>query len=97
MRKQMALRGLCNKARRLSSNTPRQDIFRRWLARLAFSFIILTAVFAYEGYRTKRGDRGPNQEWKMYAFFSAAALSFGLALRGVRERHRPSDDNESPK
>ena len=61
---------------------------RRWLARLSYTFIVLTLVFAWEGYRTKRGDRGPGQEPKMYAFFAAAAVCFGLGLRGMRERHR---------
>jgi hypothetical protein len=61
------------------------------MARLAYSFIVLTLVFAWEGYRTQRGDRGPDQHVKMYAFYAAAALCFGLALRGVRERHRPPD------
>ena len=65
---------------------------RRWLARLAFSFILLAAVFAWEGNRVRRGDRGPGHEWKMYAFFASAALCFGLGLRGVRERHRQFDD-----
>jgi hypothetical protein len=58
------------------------------LARLGFSFILLTIVLAWEGYRTQRGDRGPDQQAKMYAFYAAAALCFGLGLRGVHERHR---------
>jgi hypothetical protein len=67
-------------------------VIRHWLGRLAFSFILLTVVFAYEGYRTRRGDRGPGQEAKMYAFFAAAAACFVVGLRGMRERHRPIDD-----
>ena len=67
---------------------------RRWMARLTFSFFVLTLVFAWEGYRTQRGDRGPDQDVKMYAFYAAAALSFGLALRGVRERHRPPQEKD---
>ena len=65
---------------------------RKWWARLAFSFIVVSLVFAYEGYRTKRGDRGPDQQWKTYAFFAAAAVCFGLGLRGVHEKHRRSDE-----
>jgi hypothetical protein len=64
---------------------------RRWLARLSFSFMILAAVLAWEGYRTQRGDRGAGQETKTYAFYAAAAVCFGLGLRGVRERHRLLD------
>jgi hypothetical protein len=69
---------------------------RKWLARLSFSFIILTVFFAWEGYRTRRGDRGPGQEAKMYAFFTAAAVSFALGLVGVRERHRRDDQQPPP-
>jgi hypothetical protein len=68
---------------------------RRWLARLAFSFLLLTVVFAWEGYRIRRGDRGPVPEWKAYAFFGAAALCFGLGLRGMRERHRALDERDA--
>ncbi len=63
---------------------------RRWLARLAFSFMVLAAALAWEGHRARRGDRGPGQAWKAYACFAGAALCFGLGLRGVRERHRAS-------
>lgn len=66
---------------------------RRWLARLGFSFILLTVVFAWEGYRIRRGDRGPGQDWKAVAFFAAAAVCFGLGLRGIRERHRMIDED----
>jgi hypothetical protein len=66
----------------------------RWLARLAFSFILVAVVFAWEGYRLRRGDRGPAPEWKIYAYFGAAALCFVAGLRGVRERHRASDDRK---
>lgn len=66
----------------------------RWIARLAFSFILLAAVFAWEGNRIRRGDRdsgtgASGSEGKMYACFVAAAVCFGLGLRGVQERHRP--------
>ena len=67
---------------------------RRWMARLSFSFVILTLVFAWEGYRTQRGDRGPDQQAKMYAFYAAAAVCFGLGLRGVRERHRMLNEQD---
>ena len=68
---------------------------RRWMARLAYSFFVLTLVFAWEGYRTQRGDRGPDQHVKMYAFYAAAAVCFGLALRGLRERHRLDEQEPS--
>lgn len=62
---------------------------RRWFARFAFSFILLAAVFAWEGHRTQRGDRGPGQEGKMRAFYAAAVACFVMGMLGVRERHRP--------
>ena len=75
----------------METDPPRRSSFtRRWLARLAFSFILLAVVFAWEGYRAQRGDRG--HPWKPYAFFAAAALCFGLGLRGVHERHRAVGD-----
>jgi hypothetical protein len=64
---------------------------RKWLARLAFSFLVISIFFALEGYQIHRGDRGPGHEWKMYAFFAGAAVFFVLGLRGMRERHRPWD------
>jgi hypothetical protein len=73
---------------------------RKWLARLGFSFILLAAVFAWEGYRIGRGDRGPGHEGRMYACYAAAALCFGLGLRGVHERHRllrEQDDARPPR
>lgn len=67
---------------------------RRWTARLAFSFILLAIVFAWEGHRTRRGDRGPGQDWKAYAYFAASAVCFVAGLRGVRERHRHVDPRD---
>jgi hypothetical protein len=67
----------------------------KWIARFAFSFILLAVVFAWEGYHTQRGDRGPAEPWKVYAFYAAAALCFGLGLRGIRERHRRMSDEEA--
>jgi hypothetical protein len=69
---------------------------RKWLARLSFSFMIFAAVLAYEGYHIYHGQRGPRPAWMAYAFFAGAALCFGLALRGVRERHRMPDGDRRP-
>ncbi len=65
---------------------------RKWLARLSFSFMIVAAVLAYEGYHTHHGNRPAHPNWAAYAFIAGAALSFGLGLRGVRERHRLLDE-----
>jgi len=67
----------------------------KWFARFAFSFILLAVVFAWEGHRMQRGDRGPVEPWKVYALYAGAALCFGLGLRGVRERHRQISDDEA--
>jgi hypothetical protein len=67
----------------------------KWLARFAFSFILLAVVFAWEGRRRQRGDVGAVEPWKVYAFYAAAALCFGLGLRGIRERHRTISDDEA--
>jgi hypothetical protein len=61
---------------------------KKWLSRLAFSFIVLAVVFAWEGYKIRRGDHGPGLEWKQYAFFATAVVVFVLGLIGMRERHR---------
>jgi hypothetical protein len=49
----------------------------RWLARLAFSFLIIAAVFAYEG--NKRHST---------PHYVAAAIFLMLGAVGIRERHR---------
>jgi hypothetical protein len=67
----------------------------KWFARFAFSFILLAVVFAWEARRRQRGDVGPVEPWKVYALYAAAALCFGLGLRGIRERHRTISDDEA--
>ena len=66
---------------------------RKWLARLSFSLIIVAAVLAYEGYHTHHGNRPTRPRWAAYVFIGAAALCFGVGLRGVRERHRLLDES----
>lgn len=61
---------------------------RKWFARLAFSFIILAAVLAWEGYQAMTGRRGAVPPWRVVACFVGAGVLFFLGLRGVRERHR---------
>ena len=76
---------------RLQDRVVRSDV----TGTLSFSFMILAAVLAWEGYRTQRGDRGPDQQGKMYGFYATAAVCFGLGLRGVRERHRLLDEQDA--
>ena len=63
---------------------PRRWSARWWFARFAFSFIVLGAVAAYEGYRAR--ERGA--EGRATLLFVAAAGGVGLGLTAVRMRHR---------
>jgi hypothetical protein len=63
----------------------------RWLARLAFSFLILALLLIYQAYREMTTMAAPNR-WRIALYFVAAGISFGLSARGVRERHRRDDD-----
>jgi hypothetical protein len=55
---------------------------QRWLARLAFSFIILAVVLAWTGRQAaRRGDAGTG-------YYVAAALLGAAGIMGLRERHR---------
>lgn len=55
---------------------------RRWLARLAFSFVILAAWLVWEG--RKRVERGESAA----VHYVGAGLLTGAAMAGFRERHR---------
>lgn len=71
-------------------------MFARLLSRFSFSLIILTVVFAWEGNRIRRGEEGPGNEKKMYAFFAAAVGCAVLGAIAMRERHRrmPYNDDD---
>jgi hypothetical protein len=62
---------------------------RKWLARLSFSFIILAAVFAWEGYKAQGRTGLPPQPARATWCYVAAAVALGAGLAGMRERHRP--------
>jgi len=64
---------------------PRRFGGRRWFARLAFSFIVLGAVAAYEGNRAR--ERG--ESTRATLLFAGAAVGVAAGLAGVRARHRP--------
>jgi len=56
---------------------------RRWLGRLAFSFIVVAAALVWEG---KRAADAGKPAWFFYA---GAAVLGTIGLAGLRERHRP--------
>jgi hypothetical protein len=54
----------------------------KWLARLAFSFLILAAVLAWSGRQAaRRGDSATG-------YYAAAAALGAAGIIGLRERHR---------
>ncbi|MDQ3441676.1 MAG: hypothetical protein M3478_15140 [Planctomycetota bacterium] len=66
-------------------NGPRRWSARWWFARFAFSFVVLAAVAAYEGYRAReRGDSS-----RATLLFATAAAGAALGFAAVRTRHRP--------
>ena len=57
-------------------------MIRLWLARLAFSFLVVAAVLAWEGRRAAREGR------KATAHYAGAIVLAGLGVAGIRQRHR---------
>jgi hypothetical protein len=55
---------------------------RKWLVRLTFSFFVIAGACAWEGIY---GDHSPA---KHYLLVCAAAVSLGLGVASLRERHR---------
>jgi hypothetical protein len=56
---------------------------RKWLGRLAFSFIVLAAVCVWEGRRAQEQNK------PAAGYYIGAALLAGAGMAGMRERHRP--------
>ena len=63
----------------------------RWLARLAFSFLVLAALLAWTGYKELTTRTAPNKV-RVGLYFVGAGMSLGLAARGFRERHRADSE-----
>ena len=62
---------------------------QKWLARLAFSFFIVGAALAWEGYRSLHGRGGAPVDRTRAAFMLAgAAMCAALGGAGIRARHR---------
>jgi hypothetical protein len=73
---------------------------QRWLARLSFSFFIISAVLAWDAYTSVRGRGRALPEWRVKVQFAAAGVLAGLGLIGIRARHQmleqPSREEDRP-
>ncbi len=65
---------------------------RRWLARLAFSFIIIGGVLLWEGYKALRTPTTERRPARALLSFITGGACMALASAGMRERHRNSDE-----
>lgn len=63
----------------------------RWLARLAFSFLVLAALLAWTGYKELTIRTAPSK-LRVGLYFVGAGMSLGVAARGFHERHRGEHD-----
>jgi hypothetical protein len=61
---------------------------QKWLARLAFSFFIVGAALAWEGYRALNGRGVPTDRTRAALMLSGAAMCAVLGGAGIRARHR---------
>ena len=61
---------------------------QKWLGRLAFSFFIVGAVLAWEGYRALSGRGVPIDRTRASLLLAGAAMLAVLGGAGVRARHR---------
>ena len=62
---------------------------QKWLARLAFSFLIVGAVLAWEGYRAYTGRGVPIDRTRAALFLAGAGMCAVLFGAGIRARYRP--------
>lgn len=63
----------------------------RWLARFAFSFFVLGLLLLWSAY--KEGTASPSPRgWRIGLYCVGAGVSIAIAVRGIRERHRPDED-----
>jgi hypothetical protein len=62
-------------------------MFRKWLSRFAFSFLIVGIVLLWQGYKL-RTAASPTEAWRWVLCFVGAGASLALAGAGIRARHR---------
>lgn len=65
----------------------------RWLARFAFTFLIVAGLLVYRGYLAMTSSARP-ETWRIALYFLAAGIGVGLAVRGFRERHRSESERD---
>jgi hypothetical protein len=65
-----------------------KETIRRWIGRLTFSFVIIAAAMAWEGYKALGTEGRPQRPARAMGCFIAAGASMALASAGMRERHR---------
>jgi hypothetical protein len=63
-----------------------------WLARFSTTFLIITGLLLWECYKAYEG-RLRLSTGQLALFLGGAMASFGLAVAGVRERHRSMHDD----
>lgn len=61
---------------------------RYWLGRLSFSFLVIAFFLGWEGRKRYLAAGGAIADWRTLLDFVAAVLAVGIALMGLRERHR---------
>jgi hypothetical protein len=62
---------------------------QQWLSRLTYSFLIIAAVLAWQGY--KLGQAGAAPQWQLALYCVGAAACAALGFAGLRARHRTED------
>jgi hypothetical protein len=64
-----------------------QEKVRPWLGRLAFSFVIIAVVLAWEGYKALQNPALPGRTIRVVLCFIGAGACAALAGAGMRYRH----------
>ena len=66
---------------------------RDWLARLAFTFFIIAALFLWQAHQARAVKPTP-RAW-IILYLLGAAISVALGIAGIRARHRPPESDGS--
>ena len=63
-----------------------------WLARFSFSFFIVGGWLFWQCYKAVQGQLGPISNGQLILFLIGGLVSIVMGIVGIRERHRPYDD-----